>query len=44
MLRRYHIINVDDLRAAAERGSSYTGQSGQVIPLGDERMRRERAE
>ena len=33
MLKRYHIINVDDLRRAAERGSAYTGRAGQVVPL-----------
>lgn len=44
MLRRYHIIALDDLRAAAARASSYSGQPGQLIRLDDERMRRERAE
>ena len=33
MLKRYHIINVDDLRRAAEAGSAYTGRAGQVVPL-----------
>jgi hypothetical protein len=33
MLKRYHVINVDDLRRAAERGSAYTGRAGQVVPL-----------
>ena len=33
MLKRYHVINVDDLRRAAERGSVYTGKSGQVVSL-----------
>jgi hypothetical protein len=38
MLKRYHVINVDNLRRAAERGSVYTGKAGQVVPLrGDER-------
>ncbi len=38
MLKRYHVINVDDLRRAAERGSAYSGKAGQVVPLrGDER-------
>jgi hypothetical protein len=38
MLKRYHVINVDDLRRAAERGSVYTGKAGQVVLLrGDER-------
>jgi hypothetical protein len=26
MLRRYHIISLDDLRAAAVKGSHYTGE------------------
>jgi hypothetical protein len=33
MLKRYHVINVDDLRRAAERGSAYTGRAGQVVPM-----------
>lgn len=33
MLKRYHVINVDDLRRAAERGSAYTGRTGRVVPL-----------
>ncbi len=38
MLKRDHVINVDDLRRAAERGSVYSGKAGQVVPLrGDER-------
>jgi hypothetical protein len=36
MLKRYHVINVDDLRRAAERGSVYTGRVGQVVPLRSE--------
>ncbi len=43
MLRRYHIIDVDDLRRAAERASTYCGQRRKVVPL-TERTRRERAE
>jgi integrase len=43
MLRRYHIIDLDDLRRAAERSSAYRGPGAQVVPLG-ERTRRERAE
>src|SRR4029077_2591076 len=39
MLRRYHIIDVDDLRGAAERASAYCGQRGKVVPLA-ERTRR----
>ena len=38
MLKRYHIINVDDLRRAAERGSAYTGRAGQVVPLRGEQL------
>jgi hypothetical protein len=33
MLKRYDIISVDDLREAAQRGSSYTGSPGQVVPI-----------
>ena len=33
MLRRYHIINVDDLRIAAKRASDYSGAAGSVILL-----------
>jgi hypothetical protein len=48
MLRRYHILNVDDLRTAAARGSAYGGNSGQVIPLAEvvtaQGTRRERGE
>jgi hypothetical protein len=35
MLKRYHIIALDDLRRAAERGSNYTDSAsqGEVIPL-----------
>jgi hypothetical protein len=48
MLRRYHILNVDDLRMAAARGSAYGGNSGQVIPLAEvvtaQGTRRERGE
>jgi hypothetical protein len=35
MLRRYHILNVDDLRTAAAKGSAYGVTSGQVIPLAE---------
>jgi integrase len=48
MLRRYHILNVDDLRTAAAKGSAYCGSSGQVIPLAEvatvQGTRRERGE
>jgi integrase len=43
MLRRYHIIDVDDLRRAAERASAYCGEAGRILPI-DARTRRERAE
>jgi len=33
MLRRSHIINVDDLRRAAQRGSTYRGSAATVLPL-----------
>jgi hypothetical protein len=44
MLKRYHIIALDDLRRAAERGSAYERDknSGTVVPLPT--TRRERAE
>jgi integrase len=33
MLKRYDIISLDDLRAAAQQGSDYAGQPAQVVPL-----------
>jgi hypothetical protein len=33
MLKRYDIIDVDDLRRAAERASSYQGEPATVVPL-----------
>jgi integrase len=42
MLKRYHIIALDDLRRAAERGSNFT-ETGTVVSF-PERTRRERAE
>jgi len=33
MLRRYDIINVDDLRRAAQRGSTHRGESAAMLPL-----------
>ena len=42
MLKRYDIIALDDLRAAAEKGSTYQGTAGQVIAL-ETGTRRERA-
>jgi integrase len=33
MLRRYHIIDVDDLRRAAERAQDYAGSATTVTPL-----------
>lgn len=33
MLKRYDIIDVDDLRRAAERASSYQGEQATVHPL-----------
>ena len=44
MLKRYHIIALDDLRRAAERGSAYESdrEAGTVVVLPG--MRRERAE
>ena len=34
MLRRYHIIDLDDLRRAGKRASDYRGPKENVIPLG----------
>jgi len=34
MLKRYDIIDVDDLRRAAERASAYQGESETMHPLG----------
>jgi hypothetical protein len=44
MLKRYHIIALDDLRRAAERGSAYEcdREAGTVVTLPT--TRRERAE
>ena len=33
MLKRYDIIDVDDLRRAAERASAYQGEPATVHPL-----------
>jgi integrase len=33
MLRRYHIIDLQDLRRAAQRGASYQGEGSTVTPL-----------
>ena len=33
MLKRYDIIDVDDLRRAAERASSYQGERAAVVPM-----------
>jgi integrase len=33
MLRRYHIIDLQDLRRAAQRGASYQGEASTVTPL-----------
>jgi integrase len=41
MLKRYDIIALDDLRAAAEQGSAFSGSPGQLVPI---RTRGERAE
>jgi integrase len=39
MLKRYHIIALDDLRAAAARGSAYGGGTAKVAALGTRRER-----
>jgi hypothetical protein len=33
MLKHYDIISIDDLRAAAVRGSEYAGQPASIVPL-----------
>jgi len=33
MLKRYHVINVGDLRTAALRGAAYSGRAAHVLPL-----------
>jgi hypothetical protein len=33
MLRRYHIIDLEDLRRAAEQSSRYAGRVAPVTPL-----------
>lgn len=40
MLRRYHIINLDDLRRAALRGSAHTGEPSHVSALNARNGRR----
>jgi len=37
MLKRYDIIDVDDLRRAAERASEYRGEPATVVALPTER-------
>lgn len=37
MLRRYHIIDLDDLRRAGKRATDYQGPRENVIPLGGTR-------
>ena len=34
MLRRYHIIDLDDLRRAGKRASDYRGAATNVVPIG----------
>jgi hypothetical protein len=34
MLRRYHIVDVDDLRCAGKRASDYRGPASNVVPIG----------
>ncbi|TMB18860.1 MAG: hypothetical protein E6J59_13575 [Deltaproteobacteria bacterium] len=34
MLRRYHIVDLDDLRRAGKRASDYRGPATNVVPLG----------
>jgi len=43
MLKRYHIIALDDLRAAAAKGDAYSGESATVVALASG-TRRERGE
>jgi integrase len=44
MLKRYHIIALDDLRAAAAKGSAYDGATTARVASLTARTRRERAE
>ena len=34
MLRRYHIVDLDDLRRAGKRASDYRGPGANVVPIG----------
>ncbi|HLK11072.1 MAG TPA: tyrosine-type recombinase/integrase [Candidatus Binatia bacterium] len=34
MLRRYHIVDLDDLRRAGKRASDYRGPAANVVPIG----------
>ena len=34
MLRRYHIVDLDDLRRAGKKASDYRGPAANVVPLG----------
>lgn len=34
MLRRYHIVDLDDLRRAGKRASDYWGPAANVVPIG----------
>jgi hypothetical protein len=33
MLKRYDIISLDDLRAAAERGSDHAAEPARIVPI-----------
>jgi len=37
MLRRYHIIDLEDLRRAGKRASDYQGPRENVVPLAESR-------
>ena len=42
MLKRYHIIALDDLRAAAAKGDAYSGESSATVVALPSGTRRER--
>ena len=43
MLKRYHIIALDDLRAAAAKSDAYSGEAATIVALASG-TRRERGE
>src|SRR5581483_2569677 len=43
MLKRYDIISLDDLRAAADKGSAFRNEPGQLVALGEGKRNRDRS-